>query len=181
LKTLIINGSPRLNGDTAALIRQLKRHLHGEIIEISAYRDKIAPCVDCRACRSVRGCVVDDDMRVIYADDYDNVVAAFPVYYSNLPGPLISLLSRFQPQHNALHYLGDPIEMRLKKGAILAVAGGKGNVDGSMRLARILMKCLNAADFEEHTVVSQNTDTIPAADDAAAMKGVRDIAKWLNG
>ena len=37
MKTLLINGSPRPCGNTAALIRELKSHLHGDIIEISAF------------------------------------------------------------------------------------------------------------------------------------------------
>ena len=49
-KTLIINGSPRPKGDTAALIAELKRNLKGEVVELSAFRSKIAPCVDCRSC-----------------------------------------------------------------------------------------------------------------------------------
>ena len=50
-KTIIINGSPRVNGNTAFLIAELKKHLEGEVIEISAFRSGIAPCVDCRACK----------------------------------------------------------------------------------------------------------------------------------
>ena len=50
MKTLIINGSPRVNGNTAALIAELKKHISGEVIELSAFRSDIAPCTDCRAC-----------------------------------------------------------------------------------------------------------------------------------
>ena len=74
MKTLIINGSPRLHGNTVALIDELKRHLEGEVIELSAFRSNIAPCVDCRGCWKTARCVVRDDMEVIYGDDFDNVV-----------------------------------------------------------------------------------------------------------
>ena len=50
MKTLILNGSPRPNGNTVALINELKKHLEGEVIELSAFRSNIAPCVDCRGC-----------------------------------------------------------------------------------------------------------------------------------
>ena len=46
MKTLIINGSPRPNGNTAALLRELKAQLEGEVLEISAFYDHIAPCLD---------------------------------------------------------------------------------------------------------------------------------------
>ena len=41
-RTLIINGSPRPHGNTAALISEMKKTLEGEVIEISAFRNKIA-------------------------------------------------------------------------------------------------------------------------------------------
>ena len=40
---------------------------------------------------------------------------------------------------------------------------------------------LSAEGWAEHMVISPNTDTIPAWEDEAAMAGVREIARWLNG
>ena len=37
-----------------------------------------------------------------------------------------------------------------------------------------------ASGYEEHTVKSVKTDTLPAKDDAAAMEGVKKLAAWLN-
>ena len=48
MKTLILNGSPRENGDTAGLIREVIRNLPGEYSVVDAYRCSISPCVDCR-------------------------------------------------------------------------------------------------------------------------------------
>jgi multimeric flavodoxin WrbA len=180
MKTLIINGSPRESGDTAALLEQLRRRLNGDIAELSAYRADITPCLDCRACRTAKGCVIDDDMRALYADDFDNVVVASPVYYSLLPGPMLSLASRFQPMHNAMYFLGDPIKPRPKRGGLILTAGGKGNESGALRIARVLFKMMNATGFEEHTVISKNTDTLPASEDTDALEGVGELANWLN-
>lgn len=173
-KTLIINGSPRLKGDTAALVAELKKHLTGEVVEISAYRSRIAPCVDCRSCQKTGQCVVKDDMSLIYADDYDNVVLASPIYYMTLPGPVLSLMSRFQPQHAVKLYL------REKKAGVIQVAGGKGNEAGAFHHTRVLFRMMNAKGFEEHTVKSVKTDLLPAAQDAEALEGVRKLAEWLN-
>ena len=49
MKTLIVNGSPKENGDTEALVRELASHLDGEI-RIVSHRNRIAPCADCRYC-----------------------------------------------------------------------------------------------------------------------------------
>ena len=178
-KTLIINGSPRINGDSAALISELRRHLEGAVIELSAFRSDIAPCMDCRRCWDSAVCAVRDDMDIIYADDYDNVVLAAPVYFSMLPGAVISLVSRFQPQHCAFR-LGLPFMSRQKKAGLLLVSGGSGNEAGVERQVGLFFKLFNASGFEEHRAVSLNTDTLPAKDDQAALDAVADLALWLN-
>ena len=112
MKTLIINGSPRPSGNTVALIEELKKHLEGEVIELSAFRSRIAPCVDCRGCWETARCVVRDEMDVIYGDDFDNVVIASPVYFSTLPGKMLSLISRMQPWHAATFFIKKPLVQR---------------------------------------------------------------------
>ena len=179
-KTLIVNGSPRVNGDTAALVAELRRHLTGEVVEISAYRSNIAPCVDCRGCAKTAKCVVRDDMDLIYADDYDNVVLASPVYFMTLPGQVLNLMSRFQPQHAAMYFLNQPLSLRPNKGGLIHTAGGKGNEHGVAHHVKVFFRMFGAAGYEEHTVKSVKTDTLPAKDDAAAMEGVRKLAAWLN-
>lgn len=179
MKTLIINGSPRPNGDTAALVAELKAHLKGEVVELSAFRSKIAPCVDCRRCWKTARCAVRDEMDIIYADDFDAVVLASPVYYMTLPGQVLSLMSRFQPQHAATFFLNKPLLLREKKAGLILTAGGKGNEDGAMHHIRVMFRMLNAHGWEEHTVKSVKTDFLPAARDAAALESVRALAAWL--
>lgn len=180
MKTLIINGSPRPSGNTVALIGELKRHLEGEVIELSAFRSNIAPCVDCRGCWTTAKCVVRDDMDIIYADDFDNVVVASPVYFSTVPGQVLSLFSRMQPWHCATFFLKQPLVQRRKKSAAILTGGGKGNHANAFHHLSAFFRMVNAHGFKEHVVTSLNTDTIPAWEDEAAMQGVRELAKWLN-
>ena len=180
MKTLILNGSPRPAGNTVTLIRELKKHLEGEVVEVSAFYSNIAPCVDCRGCWKTARCVVDDDMRVIYEDDFDNVVVAAPVYYGTLPGSVLSLMSRLQPWHAATYFLNEPLVQRPKKAAAILTAGGKGNQERAFHHLRAMLRMLNAGGFEEHLVCSANTDTISAGDDAEAMEQARSLARWLN-
>ena len=105
MKTLIINGSPRPNGNTVALLRELRNHLEGEIIEISAFYSGIAPCIDCRGCWKTAQCVVHDGMDGIYGDDFDIVGIASPDYFGTMPGAMLNLLSRMQPWIVATHFL----------------------------------------------------------------------------
>lgn len=179
-KTLILNGSPRPNGNTVTLIRALVDHLDGEVIEISAFRAKIAPCVDCRGCWKSAKCVVDDEMRVIYEDDFDNFLIASPVYYGTLPGSVLSVMSRLQPWHAAKFFLNQPLNQRRKKAAALLTAGGKGNHANASHYLRAFFRMVNAEGFEQHIVYSPNTDTVAASDDQKALAEAAKLAQWLN-
>lgn len=178
-KTLIINGSPRKNGNTVELLRVLKEHLDGEIVELSAFYSNIAPCVDCRGCWETAQCVVHDEMQVIYDDDFDNLVVASPVYYGTMPGQMLSLMSRLQPGHAAQNFLKKPLVKRPKKAALILTAGSKGNQERAFHHVGALCRQLNASGFREHYACSPLTDTIPASQDEQAKKDVVKIAQWL--
>ena len=179
-RTLIINGSPRLDGNTAFLTNTLKEHLEGEVIELSAFRSSIAPCVDCRSCWSNAVCRVKDDMGIIYEDNFDNVVLATPIYYGALPGQVLSLMTRFQPQHAARFFLNNPIPLRQKKAGLILTAGGKGNENGAEHHIRVLFMMLGGNGHSEHRATSLKTDTISAHFDLAAISKTLDLAKWFN-
>jgi len=179
MKTLIINGSPRPNGDTVSLLNEFKRHLGGEVVEISAYRDKIAPCTDCRGCWEQLGCIIKDDMEKIYADDFDTVVIASPVYMSNLTGPVLSLASRFQMYFAAARILKTPVKRRPKKGILILVGGGDGGAEPAIESAKLIFKMVNAKFCDEDLIVSLQTDKLPAKDDAQAMERAREVASGM--
>lgn len=181
MKTLIINGSPRPEGNTVSLLQVLKKHLKGEVVELSAFYSNIAPCVDCRGCWETAKCVVQDEMQIIYDDDFDNIVVASPVYYGTLPGSVLSLMSRLQPWHAATYFIREPLKQRPKKSAAILTAGGKGNEERAYHHLGALFKQLNAVGFRDHVACSPNTDTIPAWNDEQAREEVIAIARWLNG
>ena len=66
MKTLILNGSPRENGDTVSLIKKVTEKIAGECRIINAYRCNISPCVDCRYCWDHTGCAIKDEMQEVY-------------------------------------------------------------------------------------------------------------------
>jgi multimeric flavodoxin WrbA len=119
-------------------------------------------------------------MLAVYADDFDNLVIASPVYYGTLTGPMMSLASRLQIHHTAKHMRGTPNVLRPKRGAVFLTGGGKGNPDGAVRFSYTVMRILNATLDDRDVVTSMKTDDIPARDDAAALAAVREIARRLN-
>jgi len=60
MKTLILNGSPRTNGDTSSLIDIFTEKIGSEYKIVDAYRCNISPFIDCRYCWENSGCVIDD-------------------------------------------------------------------------------------------------------------------------
>jgi multimeric flavodoxin WrbA len=178
MKTLIINGSPRPNGDTAALIAKLRENLSGEVTEISAFRANIAPCIDCRKCETQLGCVIRDDMDIVLGD-YDIAVIASPVYYGVLPGAMLSLMSRFQFIRSAKYKQQKTIDVTPKTGAVILTAGSKGNSDGAVRLSRVMLRMLGASLYDENIIILADTDTTPAKDNSKAAGKIRKLADAL--
>jgi len=104
---LLINGSPRRGGNTARLLDLLERELkeraeaQGSSIHIKR-RDlsarSVAPCRGCRACfdRGEDTCPHRDDIPGIYRmmRDADLIVAASPVYVSDVSGAMKNMIDR---------------------------------------------------------------------------------------
>ena len=181
MKTLILNGSPRKDGNTSALIAELKKDLRGDVVEIPVFYSKIAPCNDCRMCWKQPSCVIEDDMAQIYADDFDRVVIASPVFMSNLPSPLVGLASRFQVYYAATNMLKEKIHRCEKEAALLLVGGGGGAPDCAIELVKLMCRAMKAKLHLENVVKSLNTDKVPASADQAALAQVREIVRRWNG
>ena len=182
MKTLILNGSPRKHGDTASLLDILKSGLDGEVIQTDAYFANISPCTDCRFCRTHARCAFSDDMDILYdiLPDCDNIVIASPIYFSELTGRLLDVCSRLQYYYNSRFFRGDKLPFKPKKGAVILVGGGDGSGERAAETARCLLSHLAVKEFHP-TVLSHNTNRLPAVDDTAAADGVKSISLFLNG
>lgn len=180
MKTLILNGSPRERGDCASLITEMKKELIGEIYEVRAYNDGIAPCIDCRYCFTHDHCAIDDGMGELYAyiAECDNVIIASPVHFSEVSGPLLSLASRFQLFYAARFFRKTPFQIARKKGALIVCGGGDGSHEKAVSTATTLFHQINAELVAK--VFSLKTNELSAKDDLAARKKAHDAAVLLN-
>lgn len=181
MKTLILNGSPRPHGDTVSLIQALREELAGECMTVNAYRCDIAPCVDCRACKTHSGCAMQDGMQEVY--DYiqacDNILIASPIYFSELTGRLLDVGSRLQTYFCARHFRKETPVPKAKRGAVILAGGGDGRPEKAAGTARALLRLMNCQDIHE-LVCSHGTDRIPAVEDEQALAGVKSIAAYFN-
>ncbi len=179
MRTLIINGSPRRNGDTAYLIKKLTDKLEGKMETINCYTDNIKPCIDCRYCWRESGCIIKDDMAKVYADDYDNLVIATPIYNSSVTPPLFGLITRLNYIYANKRFLGVKHSFKEKKGASILVGGGDGEPDMANRLIASMFKKLNV-QYQGNQIFSLNTDSVPVVQDVEALAKLEIVAQRLN-
>ena len=93
MKTLILNGSPRKNGNTAGLIRKITESISGEYKIVNAYETDISPCIDCRYCWQNNGCSIHDEMQEIYQyiQECDNILIASPIFMRRIKKNVVHL------------------------------------------------------------------------------------------
>ena len=180
MKTLILGGSPRRNGDTASLVEIIAGKLEGEYRIVEAYRCNISPCVDCRYCWRNSGCAIDDEMQEIYSyiQECDNILIASPVYFSELTGKLLDVGSRLQAFYCARAFRKEEPVTKPKKGAVVLVGGGDGSIDTAYRTACTLLRQMNCRDIHE-AVFSHNTNVKPAVEDEKVLAGIDSILSFF--
>lgn len=120
---LIINGSPREDGVSAELVRQVKPFfLDCEIKEYNAYELSPAPCTDCKYCELHDGCS-NHDLDAFFADfEKADFISFFtPVYNNFFPAPLKAVIDRFQRYFSAKYNrrIEQPIEKHKKVGVVI--------------------------------------------------------------
>lgn len=180
MRTLILNGSPHRQGDTAYLTAALAERLPGEVREVWAYAVQAGPCVDCRSCWQQPGCALVDGMQEIYrwVEESDCIVIASPLYFSELTGPLLTLCSRLQCLYANRRFLGMPRGPK-KRGGVVLAGGGDGGPAKARDTAACLLRLMNAEPLG--CAETLHTDDVPAREDGAALAQVARLAVALAG
>lgn len=119
MKVLIINGSPRVNGNTSIAINEVKKVLEEEKIEVEVVHignKDIRGCIACGYCYSHGKCVFNDLVNEVSNKfkEADGLIVASPVYYASANGTLISFLDRL--------FYSSSFDKSFKVGASIAVA-----------------------------------------------------------
>jgi len=182
MKTLIFNGSPRKDGDTAILINEFINNVEGECKIIDVFDCNISSCIDCRDCWANNGCSILDGMQEVYNDiqECDNILIASPVFFTELTGQLLMVASRLQTYFCARYFRKETPIKKSKKGGILLVQGGSQKADKAADTAKMLLHTMNAMDLAP-AVFCLNADSVSPGDNTQAMEGVREIVKLFNG
>ncbi len=99
MKVLIINGSPRVNGNTSIALDEMRKVFEeeGVNVEIVQVGNKdVRGCIACGRCRELGKCVFDDVVNELAPkfEEADGLVVASPVYYASANATLIAVLDR---------------------------------------------------------------------------------------
>ncbi|MEE1356867.1 MAG: flavodoxin family protein [Clostridia bacterium] len=120
MKILIINGSPRQNGNTSIALAEMekvfaKNGIETETVQIGG--KEIRGCMGCGYCFKNGKCAIDDIVNNELApkfEECDGLVIGSPVYYASANGTLVCLLDRL--------FYSTSFNKTMKVGAAVAVA-----------------------------------------------------------
>jgi multimeric flavodoxin WrbA len=99
LKVLMLNGSPKANGNTGIALHEMEKifvenNVEAEIVQIG--NQSVRGCVACKSCSKNGKCVFDDVVNELAAklQEADGLVVASPVYYASANATLVACLDR---------------------------------------------------------------------------------------
>lgn len=130
MKVCILMGSPRLNGNTAELVKPFIEELKANGVQadyITLADKNISPCRGCYACQDATGeygCRQNDDMQYIVSKivESDCFILATPIYTWYCPAEMKAMLDRFYGM-NKFYGSGNGSLWEGKKCGIIATHG----------------------------------------------------------
>ncbi len=119
MHVLMLNGSPRANGNTALALHEMEKVFaeQGVTCEIVHVGQKdIRGCIACRRCVGLGHCVFNDVVNELAPkfQACDGLVVGSPVYYASANATLVALLTRL--------FFSTPFDKSMKVGACVVAA-----------------------------------------------------------
>ena len=100
MNILVLNGSPRPQGNTKKMIDTFTKAIKGHVVNVvDVCKLKINGCLACEYCHTKGNgvCIQKDNMQRIYdlLKDAEMLVIASPIYYHGISGQLKCTIDRF--------------------------------------------------------------------------------------
>lgn len=119
MKVLMINGSPRANGNTATALREMEKVFQQEGVEteiVQVGNKDIRGCIACGSCAEKGRCVFDDLVNETAPkfEACDGLVVGSPVYYASANATLVAFVTRL--------FYSTRFDKSMKVGAAVAAA-----------------------------------------------------------
>ena len=119
MKVLIINGSPRIGGNTSVALDEMVKIFESEGVEVENVQignKDVRGCIACNSCSTDGKCVFDDVVNELAPkfEACDGLVLASPTYYASANATLIACLDRL--------FYSTSFDKTMKVGASVVVA-----------------------------------------------------------
>ncbi|MCR5603722.1 MAG: flavodoxin family protein [Lachnospiraceae bacterium] len=119
MKVLILNGSPRVDGNTSIAVDEMVSIFEKEGVETEVVRVgnmDVRGCIACNSCGETGKCVFDDVVNQLAPKfkEADGLIVASPVYYASANATLIACLDRL--------FYSTGFDKTMKVGASVVVA-----------------------------------------------------------
>ena len=119
MKVLMINGSPRPNGNTSIALHEMEKIFSEENIEVETVHIgnmDVRGCIACMSCKKTGKCVFDDIVNEIAPkfEQCDGLVVGAPVYFASANATLVAFLTRL--------FYSTTFDKTMKVGAAVAAA-----------------------------------------------------------
>ena len=125
MKILIINSSPRRQGNISKMLDLMKQEAESLEVEtnyIRASELKVHPCIGCMECReTLKCCLPEDDAQQVlhFIEEADALIIGAPCYWGNMPGTLKVLFDRMVYGMMGENSMGIPLPLHKGKKAII--------------------------------------------------------------
>ena len=156
MNILVLNGSPRSNGNTAAFVAAFKEGAEskGHVVDVVRVGGmKINGCLGCETCHGMGEgkCIQMDDMQLLYPKlaRADMVVIASPVHYWSFSGQIQSCITRWYA----------PGKPAAKSYALILSSGSEGVYDAPIAQYKAILDYFGAVDRGIRTFAGEDQKT----------------------
>ena len=174
MKVLIINGSPRPNGNTFVALREMigvfdAENVETELVQIG--NKDIRGCIACLSCRKTGKCAFNDVVNELAPkfEEADGLVVASPVYYASANATLIACLDRL--------FYSTGFDKTMKVGASVVVARRGGCSATYDELNKYFAICGMPIATSQYWNSAHGREPGQAAEDLEGLQTMRTLAR----
>lgn len=174
MKVLMINGSPRANGNTEIALKEMEQifsqnGIESEIVQIG--NKDIRGCIACNSCGKTGKCVFDDIVNELAPkfEAADGLVIGSPVYYASANATLVACLHRL--------FYSTHFDKTMKVGASV-VAARRGGLSATFdELNKFFTICGMPVASGQYWNSIHGREQGEAQQDAEGLQGMRTLAR----
>ncbi len=177
MNVLIINGSPRVGGNTSIAVNEMVRIFEKEGTETVVRQigsKAVRGCIACGNCLEKGRCVFDDVVNELAPEfeKADGLVVATPVYYASANATLIACLDRL--------FYSTHFDKTMKVGASVAVARRGGCSATFDELNKYFTICGMPVASSQYWNCVHGREKGQAQEDAEGLQTMRALARNMN-